>query len=256
MHSALYTGRLRHVRYAPRHHAFAYRHCMLWLDLAEVDEVFLGRWFWSTKRRNVTWLKRSDFLGDPAMPLDAAVRDMVERQSGTRPRGPVRLLTRLRTFGHCFNPVSFYYCYDVRGEQIEAIVAEVTNTPWNERHAYVLLARDSVSHGQELRFCVRKCFHVSPFMPMDIDYDWRFGHPGTRLVVHMTNRRDGEALFDETLALVRHEITGASLAGALLRFHIGRFLVLGAIHWQALQLWIKRTPFYSHPGNREEGNSE
>lgn len=247
MHSALYIGRLRHSRYAPRSHAFAYRHCMLWLDLAELDQVFHGRWLWSTGRRNVTWFKRADFLGDPAIPLDRAVRDLVEREAGTRPRGPIRLLTRLRTFGHCFNPVSFYYCYDLEGAAVEAIVAEVTNTPWNERHTYVLLAKDRVSDDRELRFRVSKRFHVSPFMPMDIDYDWRFTQPGKTLVVYMANRRGGKLLFDATLALERHEITGASLAGVLLNFQVGRLLVLSAIHWQALRLWIKRTPFHPHP---------
>jgi DUF1365 family protein len=220
---------------------------MLWLDLAELDQVFRGRWLWSTRHRNVTWLRRSDFLGDPASPLDHAVRDLVEREAGTRPRGPIRLLTRLRTFGHGFNPVSFYYCYDLSGAAVDAIVAEVTNTPWNERHTYVMLARDSVSDDRELRFRVRKRFHVSPFMPMDVEYDWRFAPPGKQLSVYMANRRGGELLFDATLALERHEITGASLAGALLNFQLGRFLVLGAIHWQALRLWIKRTPFHTHP---------
>ncbi len=247
MHSALYTGRLRHRRFAPRQHAFDYRLFMAWLDLAELDRVFRGRWLWSTKRPALAWLKRADYLGDAAMPLDEAVRERVARATGARPAGPVRLLTHLRMFGHCFNPVSFYYCYDARGERVETVLAEITNTPWKERHAYVLPAAASVGRGGTLRFRFDKAFHVSPFLPMDLGYDWRVGEPGARLAVHMENFQGGLKVFDATLALERREISGASLATALARFPFMTAQLLGAIYWQALRLWARRTPFYVHP---------
>ena len=138
MQSCLYLGSLRHRRHAPRPHAFRYRVFMTYLDLGELDEVFRGRWLWSTRRPALAWMRRADYLGDPAVPLDEAVRERVARETGERPRGPIRLLTHLRMLGACFNPVSFYYCFDQAGERVETIVAEITNTPWNERHAYVL----------------------------------------------------------------------------------------------------------------------
>lgn len=247
MHSALYTGRLRHRRYAPRPHAFDYRLFMAWLDLAELDRVFRGRWLWSTQRPALAWMKRSDYLGDAALPLDEAVRAHVARETGKRPAGPVRLLTHLRMFGHCFNPVSFYYCYDARGERVETVLAEITNTPWNERHAYVLPAAASLGRGRALRFRFDKAFHVSPFLPMDLGYDWRFSEPGARLAVHMENFQGGLKVFDATLALERRELSGATLATALARFPFMTVQVLGAIYWQALRLWVRRTPFYAHP---------
>ncbi len=253
MHSALYVGRLRHRRFAPTAHAFDYPVCMVWLDLAELGEVFRGRWFWSTRRPAWAWLRRADYLGDPRVPLDQAVRDRVEAETGRRPAGPVRLLTVLRMFGHAFNPVSFYYCYDAAGERVETIVAEITNTPWNERHAYVLPAAASRGAGATLRFAFDKTFHVSPFMPMQVRYDWRFSAPGPQLVVHMRNLDDGGApLFDATLALQRREIDGRSLAAALLRFPAASLRVLAAIYWQALRLWVKRVPFHVHPAKRIE----
>jgi len=241
---------------APTPHAFAYPVCMVWLDLAELDAVFRGRWLWSTRAPALAWLRRADYLGDPGVPLEQAVRDRVERDMGRRPTGPVRLLTMLRTFGHCFNPVSFYYCYDAGAEHVEAIVAEITNTPWNERHAYVLPASAREPGSATLRFRFGKSFHVSPFMPMQIEYDWRFTPPGERLVVHMQNRRAGRTMFDATLALERHEIDGTSLALALLRFPFASLQVLRAIYWQALRLKLKRVPFYAHPTHRfEEKNT-
>lgn len=158
MHSCLYDGWVRHRRFAPRAHAFRYRLFMAYLDLTELDRVFRGRWFWSTRRPALAWFRRADYLGDPSVPLDQAVRDCVERNTGVRPRGPIRLLTHLRYFGYVFNPVSFYYCFDTADTRVETIVAEITNTPWGERHAYVLSARGE----QPLRFRFGKAFHVSP----------------------------------------------------------------------------------------------
>ena len=129
MHSAIYHGSLRHRRFAPRPHVFGYPLFMVYLDLAELDTVFKGHWLWSTRRAAPARFVRADHLGDPAQPLDQAVRDLVESRGGQRPLGPIRLLTHLRYFGYAFNPVSFYYCFDAAGERVECIVAEVNNTP-------------------------------------------------------------------------------------------------------------------------------
>ena len=250
MQSALYTGRLSHHRRRPVPHAFDYAVCYAWLDLVELDVVFRGRWLWSTRRPALAWLRRADYLGDPGVPLEDAVRDRVEAETGRRPTGPVRLLTQLRTWGHCFNPVSFYYCFDRDGREIETVVAEITNTPWGERHAYVLPASSGTRDAGGLRFRFGKQFHVSPFMPMDQEYDWTFGEPGTTLGVRMINRRAGERVFDAALALDRREITGPSLAWTLARHPFATVNVLRRIYWQAFRLWLKRIPFHAHPAER------
>jgi len=247
MHSALYLGQVRHRRFAPRAHAFVYRLFMVYLDLAELDTVFRGRWLWSTRRWALARFRRSDYLGDPAVPLDQAVRDRVEQETGERPTGPIRLLTHLRYFGLSFNPVSFYYCFDAKGVRVETIVAEVTNTPWNERHVYVLADAHNEGHGDNRRHRLAKRFHVSPFIGMDIRYDWRFTHPGNALNVHMEDHQDGAKLFDATLTLERQTISATSLAAVLVAFPFMTARVLGGIYWQALRLWLKRIPFHTHP---------
>lgn len=247
MHSALYTGQLRHRRHAPRPHAFSYAVRMIWLDLDELDTVFRGRWLWSTRRRALAWFRRADYLGDPALPLDEAVRQKVQQDTGERPAGPVRMLTQLRNFGHCFNPVTFYYCYASDGVTLQHIVAEITNTPWNERHAYVLPV-DSPQQQGTLEFVFGKQFHVSPFMAMQQGYRWRFSVPGSQLAVYMENHQDGLPIFDATLHLRRLSISSFSLAGTLLRWPASTLGTLAAIYWQALRLWRKRVPVQAHPG--------
>jgi len=256
MHSAIYTGRLRHRRFAPRANAFDYRLFMMYIDLAELETVFAGCWLWSTRGPAPAWLRRADYLGDPRVPLDQAVRDRVARETGRRPEGPIRMLTHLRYFGYGFNPVTFYYCFDAADLDVETIVAEITNTPWNERHAYVLTDDRNQGRGPIRRFRLGKEFHVSPFMSMDIGYDWRFSAPRDRLFVHMENYQDGIKMFDATLNLERRTVTAGNLARALLSFPLMTVKVSAAIYWQALRLWLKRVPFHPHPDKVPSGESE
>src|SRR5262245_1247114 len=247
MESCLYLGSVRHRRFEPTDNRFAYRIFMTYLDLAEVPELFDRYLFWSARRAAPAWFRRADFHGDAAQPLDDAVRDLVASRTGARPTGPIRLLPHLRYFGYSFNPVTFYYCFEPSGTRVETIVAEITNTPWKERHAYVLPTESSVGSGAAWRFRFEKQFHVSPFMPMDMRYDWRFSAPAEGLHVHMENWRDGHSSFDATLNLRREEISGASLARALVHFPLVTAQVTTLIHWQALRLWLKRTPLHTHP---------
>jgi DUF1365 family protein len=147
--------------------------------------------------------------------------------------------------------VSFYFCFDDQDEHIEAIVCEVNNTPWGEQHLYVLPEKDNVGKGGHLKFLRSKEFHVSPFMPMDIDYDWRFSKPGEHLNVHMENYREGSKLFDATLTLERTAMTSISLARVLIQYPWVTVKVVAGIYYQALRLWLKKTPIYSHPDKKE-----
>jgi DUF1365 family protein len=174
------------------------------------------------------------------------VRALVEERTGTRPEGAVRLLTHLRSFGHCFNPVSFYYCFDRSGERLDAIVAEVTNTPWGGRHAYVL-PRDPDAAGAVLGGSSDKMLHVSPFMGMDHRYEWRVAPPRDTLSVHIASHRAGEVAFDATLSLRRRELSPRSVADMTLRYPLATARVLALIYAHALKLKLKGVPVHPHP---------
>jgi len=223
---------------------------MMYLDLDELPQIFRRRWLWSDRRPAVARFRRSDHLGPDDQPLSESVRDLVATETGNRPKGPVRLLTNLSYFGYSFNPVSFFYCFSADGETVETIVAEVNNTPWGEQDTYVLPAAASVGSERALRFQPKKKMHVSPFMPMDCDYDWSFTIPGDRLNVYMANSKDGEKIFDASLVLQRNEISGPALARILAAFPVISLKVITAIYWQALRLWLKRCPLYVHPGKK------
>jgi uncharacterized protein len=264
--SAIYEGIVRHRRYAVRSHELRHRLALVYLDLDELPGLLGGRLV--AHRPGAVRFRRRDYLGDPAVPLAESVRDAVEAQTADRPQGPIRVLTQPRTFGHCFNPVSFYYCMEPSGQCVQSVVAEVTNTPWGECHAYVLPAAPGTSPATlranpagldeatavtavraapaVLRGGLPKALHVSPFMGMDHRYEWCLTVPRETLSVHIESHREGRLAFDATLALRRRELTRASLARVTARYPLATVRVLALIYAHALRLKLKGVPVHPH----------
>ncbi len=253
--SAVYEGWVRHRRFEPVEHEFRYPLFLMYLDLAELPGVLDPYPFFSARRRALARFRRKDFMGDPARPLDECAREAVAAVTGARPAGPVRLLTGLRYFGHSFNPVSFYYCFGEDGQRVEAVVADVKNIPWGERHPYVLARgeRRGTVIGDELE----KSFHVSPLMGMDQTYAFRASEPGESIAVHIESRpRAGEAgkTFDATLNLRRRALSRRTLTGLLARYPAMSLQVVAKIYAQSLRLKLKGAKYHPHPeGSRPRG---
>jgi hypothetical protein len=233
--SCIYEGTIRHRRLEPRR-SFQHRIALFYLDLDELPGLLEGRLV--DPRPGPLRFRRGDYLGPDGSPLEDAVRDRVHAETGRRPHGPIRLLTQLRSFGHCFNPVSFYYCLDRGGERVEAVVAEVTNTPWGERHAYVIPG----GSGE-----LAKALHVSPFMAMDHRYSIRAGVPDERLAIQIESRTTDGPAFDAGLALRRRELTRGAAARLAVRYPFANLRVLALIYGHAVGLKLAGAPVHRHP---------
>lgn len=248
LQSALYRGWVRHRRHAPHPHAFQYPIFMAYVDLAELDALALRTRGFGVERAGLVGFRRRDYLQPVDQPLPEAVRTRCRQLCGSAPVGPIRLLTHLRYFGHTFNPVSFYYGFGADGSTLTHILAEITNTPWGERHQYALPLAQGEAHGTAWHFHFAKAFHVSPFLPMELDYDWRFTVPAAQLRVHMQlAARDGGRPFDATLVLERQPWSTAALLASVARFPFLTVQVLARIYWHALRIRLKRNPFHTHP---------
>jgi DUF1365 family protein len=224
----------------------------MYLDLDELPQLLRSHLFLYSTRFSPGSFCRDDHLGDPATPLSDAVGELVAAETGVRPEGPIRLLTQLRRYGYYFSPLNLYYCFDRDGSSVEAVVAEVSNTPWLERHCYVLWDGNRVGPADRLRFRHRKAFHVSPFMDMHFDYQWQLNEPAKTLKVYLANHRGDQRVFVADMVLHRRPLTRGQIVRSWLRFPWMTGQVVFAIYYEAFRLWMKKCPYFPHPKPHHE----
>ena len=241
----IYSGKINHRRFTPFNHFFDYSIFMVYFDVAKIDTIFKKSWLWNPKSLSIVSFNRKDYHGEKTITLDSAVRKTVKSKLGKELKGPIRMLTHLRYFGYCFNPVSFYYCFNENDDGLELIMAEVTNTPWKERHSYFI--DEKMLKNKNYISKMKKELHVSPFWGMDHDYEWVFSEPAENLLVNMKNFKDGEKVFDATLSLKRKNNNTKNLFQSLLLFPFITISVVLRIHWNAAKLWFKGAKFHIHP---------
>lgn len=254
MHSCIYEGQVTHHRSEPVVHRFQYHLFMVYLDLAELPSLVGRRGLIGDRKYAARSFLRNDHLFDPAVPLVDEVRAMILDQTGVAPRGPVRLLTQLRNCGYFMSPLNLFYVFDEDDRRVEYVVAEVNNTPWNERHCY-LLWEGNRSCDDPLHFAHPKQFHVSPFMGMEMEYRWQLTPPADQLEVSLENYQEAKRRFSAGLTLQRRELSAQRLRQMTLRYPLMTAQIVAGIYFQALQLWWKKCPSHTHPAKLNRGPS-
>lgn len=265
-HSAIYEGSVGHRRFVPKGHSFHYRVFMVYMDLQKLDQIFSKSRWWSHKYFGLAWFRRKDFFdGKDDKPLYAVVQNKVKEKTGKVLQGPIKILTNLRYFGFIMNPITCYYCFDRTGDKLEAIVAEVTNTPWRQRCHYVIDVAADHCADDPIQHFFNKEMHVSPFQPMDLFYGWQSDLPGATLAIHLNvfkknndsiaQHSENIPIFDASLRLNRHPMTQKTMDSFLFRYPWMTLKVCGGIYWQALKLWFKKIPYYSHSAAFKKSNN-
>lgn len=243
--SAIYKGKVYHQRFKPTRHKFDYDIYLFWLKLEsdELNALSDTLTYFSAHSKARVRFNREDYLGDPSISLKQAVLErMTELNGGKTLNGEVFMLGQLRMWGLYFSPVNFYYLRNVEGKYTH-MLAEVSNTPWNERHHYLV--------NLDTQADTPKAFHVSPFNPMDMTYKWSISQPSSRLSLAMDCVREDKE-FSAGINLTKFTLDNANLSAALKRIPSMTIKTVAGIYWHALKLLLKRTPLYTHPEKSQE----
>ena len=238
LESAIYRGKVFHQRVVPKHHAFSYDIFLYWLKLSELSSIASSVKHFSLAglKRSIVNFRRSDYLGNPDQSLEQSVLARMSDLHGQQLKGDVFLLGQIRTFGLYFSPVNFYYLRNSEGVYSH-MLAEVSNTPWNERHHYLVDLSEQKDSA--------KAFHVSPFNPIDMTYHWRIPQPNENLRLQLICSKETKH-FEASIDLHRIELTSKTLRSTLLSIPSMTIKTVIGIYWQALKLFIKRVPIYTH----------
>jgi len=241
MKACLYKGWVNHTRLTPFKHNFTYPLFMVMLDLEEIPNCFSGLPGWSTKPFRPVQFRREDYYGQTNVSLYDSIKQLVKVRTNKNINGPIKLLTHLRYFGHCFNPISVYYCYNENEKDIEAVVAEVSNTPWNEKFCYVLPI-ENIKEDLE----IQKEFHVSPFLPLDLTYRFQIAEPNDELALNIYVENNKQTVLIAKMNMTQKKLTRTSSLKTLVRFPLMTLQIITKIYWQALKLKLKGATIYNH----------
>lgn len=245
--SAVYEGTITHTRHDDIRHYFTYKIFMMYLDLSEtaILEKLHPLWSFSGKK-NLFYFRRRDYLDQKNSSLLDSIKNLIKKKGFSNQVSHVNMITHMRYMGYCYNPVTFYLVYKEKGDDVPLfIIVDINNTPWNERYPYVLKLNDSDKFP--VRFNLKKVFHVSPFYPMDLEYDWTFDFQKDKIEINMDTYKQGNRCFNAHLNLKRTELNKQVMTRLFFKYPCVTAKTMLAIYWQASKLFFKKATFYTHP---------
>ncbi len=249
LESSIYEGNLFHRRLTPAVHEFRYPIYWAYLDIDQLPQLFAKFRVASYNRFNWASFADRDHFGDPGLSIRKRLDRDAESHGLKLPTGKIFLMTQLRYLGYVFNPISFFYCYNREGK-LEMVLSEVNNT-FGETHNYWLHEGCRIPTVGGFRYRTGKAFHVSPFLPMELGYEFNFTDPAEATTVHIGVSESGQPKFDASMTLTRKDWNEANLLRSLIRFPFTTLMVVWRIHWQAAKLLWKRVPVFDHPARRQ-----
>jgi DUF1365 family protein len=247
INSTVYQGTVRHRRFTIKPHEFSYSLFMFCFNTADFDTEFKKIPQVSIEKFNWFSYRRKNYLQN-SMTLDQAARALINEKQGVYPTGKIYLLTHLSCFGYCFNPISLYFVFKPDSDELDFIIVEVTNTPWGEKHAYVV-GNPAKIHSDIYKFTFTKKLYVSPFLEMDYEYHFKVKINQDSIIVHIENYQEKELHFDATLSLSPAPLPPIK---TFLRFPLITYKISAAIYLQAIKLWLKGIPIHSHPRKKKD----
>lgn len=243
--SALYIGGVTHHRLRPVAHRLSYRAFWLLLDLDEIDGLDRSLRVFSRNRFNLISFYDRDHGDGSQGPLRVQIEGWLQKAGVDIGRGPIRIFTMPRLLGYVFNPISLYFCHRPDG-RLAAMIYEVTNT-FGRRHSYVIPVPTEDQADGVIRQGAAKALYVSPFMGMEMDYEFRGRVPAQRFDLTVRGLDAGGLLITAGMTAKRRAMRDFELLSAALMQPLMTLKVVAAIHWEALKLWLKRVPLTSQP---------
>ena len=252
--SNIYLGNIVHRRFSPKKHSFDYSLYMLALDVSEVEDAKAGLGLFGFSWYHPLRFSAKDYLKGEPNGLMQRITNKVLELSGHNDIQRVVMLVQVRCFGIYFSPANFYFCYD-QNNQCTQMLAEVSNTPWNERHYYLI---DLLNSGEKVS---KKDFQVSPFMDLDMSYFWQVKAPSdnnSNIMIRIENKKLNSAngkidkLFDANLMMKKQSFNQKSLLQVWCQLPVMTLKIVLGIYWQALKIFIKRIPFVGYQKTNKE----
>ncbi|WP_395373551.1 DUF1365 domain-containing protein [Marinicella sp. W31] len=241
-------GEVTHHRSKPKTHRFTYRMYWFLLNVKTLEQRFANSRWWSLERFNLISLRNKDYIDDSETSIDAKVRAKIRQETGSDFDGDIHLFTHPRYLGFGFNSVNFYLCQS-KG-RLRYILSEINNTPWGEKQVYFHAVQNQQAQVHRFRF--RKSFHISPFLPLDMDYDWRFDISDHHIRVSMKVNKDNKTLVRVFMNTQLKPMDAVNTPNVVWSRPFQPLKMLAGIYWQAAKLKLKRIPFFSHPNIREQ----